>query len=174
MRVNRISPLLAFSIVILSAAFLATATQRTSVTGSHGSNLPSKHSTPLVEQRLEGGYWRSDHTFRPMLIVTNILENAELPVTPSLYAADGTEYQLPPVTLGPAGVSFIDIIAALSAAPDEIKNHFSEHGSASVKYVWHSPGAVSAMVQNRDAKRSLNFNFDLRTPMVMKHSHRRP
>jgi len=131
---------------------------------------PTSYKAPLSEQRLEGGYWRVDHTFRPMLIVTNFLENAALPVTPALYAADGTEYQLPPVTLGPAGVSSIDIIEALNAAPDEIKTHFSEYGSADVKYVWHWPGAVSAMVQNRDAKRSLNFNFELRTTNAMKHA----
>src|SRR5437660_11283776 len=130
---------------------------------------PKGYRTPLSEQRLTGGFWRVDHTFTPFLIITSFIQNAELPVTPVLYAADGTEYGLPPVTLGPGGVSFVDIIAALNSAPDEIKSHFSEYGSAGVKYVWHSAGAVSAIVQNRDAKRSLNFNFELRSPMLMKH-----
>jgi len=113
-----------------------------------------------------GGYWRIDHTFQPMLIITNVLQNIELPVRPVLYAADGTEYKLSPVTLAPAGVSSIDIRAVLSIAPEEIKSHFSNYGSAAVKYVWHWPGAASALVENRDAKRSLNFGFELRSPKM--------
>ena len=125
---------------------------------------PVRYKTPLAEQRMAGGYWRTDHTFEPVLIVTNALENVKLPITPVLYAADGTEYDLPPVTIDAAGVYSIDIRAAVSAAPDEVKNHFSSYGSAAVKYVWHWPGAANAMVENRDAKRSLNFVFELRTP----------
>jgi hypothetical protein len=131
---------------------------------------PPDYKTPLAEQRMAGGYWRVDHTFEPMLIITNFLENMQLPVTPVLYAADGTEYRLPTVILEPAGVSSIDIRAALSAAPDELKGHFSEYGSVAVKYVWHWAGAASAMVQNRDTTRSLNFNFELQsTSMTMQH-----
>ena len=96
-------------------------------------------------------------------------------MTPFLYAADGTEYQLSPITLAPAGVVSVDIRGALGAAPEEIKAHFSDYGSAAVKYVWHWSGAATAMVDNRDAKRSLNFGFELRAPMpsmrgiAMKH-----
>lgn len=131
---------------------------------------PKGHTKPLAEQRLAGGFWRVDHTFLPSLIITNFLQNAELPVRPVLYAADGTEYGLPPVTLGPGGVSSVDIVAALNSAPNEIKSHFSDRGSAGIKYLWHSAGAVSAMVRNRDAKRSLNFNFELHSPLAMQHS----
>jgi hypothetical protein len=116
-----------------------------------------------------GGYWRIDHSFNPTLVITNFLENVELPVTPILYGADGTEYQLPLTTLSAAGVTSIDIRAALNAAPSEIQAHFSDYGSAAVKYAWHWQGAATAMVQNRDAKRSLNFNFQLRTPAPMQH-----
>ena len=79
------------------------------------------------------------------------------------------EYQLPAINLSPAGVASIDIRAALGAAPAELRAHFSDFGSAAVKYVWHWSGAATSLVENRDAKRSLNFNFELRTPMAMKH-----
>ncbi len=129
---------------------------------------PTHSETPFAEQRMVGGYWRVDHTFEPNLVITNFLANVALPVTPIIYAADGTEYQLPTVTLAPDGVASVDIRAAISAAPDELKGHFSEYGSVAVKYVWHRAGAASAMVQNRDPKRSLNFNFELQsTSMTM-------
>jgi hypothetical protein len=115
---------------------------------------------------MAGGYWRTDHTFQPMLVITNTLESIELSVTPVFYAADGTEYDLPAVTLTPAGVSSIEIRSAIAAAPDQIRTHFTEYGSAAVKYVWHWSGAASADVVNRDAMRSLNFGFELRSPKM--------
>jgi hypothetical protein len=167
------------SIVLLAVAFTLASVaandafrpqQKQLITSQSPSpQAPTGYKTPLSEQLLAGGFWRVDHTFAPVLIITNFIQNAELAVTPVLYAADGTEYQLPPITLGPAGVSLTDIRAALNSAPAEIKDHFSDYGSAAVKYMWHWPGAASAMVQNRDAKRSLNFNFELRAPMAMQH-----
>lgn len=185
MRVYRVSSISTLVIAILTAELLIAASldiapnRLTNLQAAPQNTGPSRstspqppppsYKTPLAEQRMAGGYWRIDHTFEPTLIITNFLENVELPVTPILYSADGTEYELRPITLAQAGVSSIDIRAALNAAPEGIKDHFSEYGSVALKYVWHWPGAVSAMVQNRDAKRSLNFNFELRTPMVMQH-----
>ncbi len=184
MRIHRIPSLLTVSTTILTAGLLIAATLETppnrssNVKAAPQNTKPSRVSTPqppsgfptpLAEQRLAGGYWRIDHTFQPSLIITNVLQNIELPVTPLLYAADGTEYQLPQVTLAPAGVASVDIRAALSVAPNEIKAHFSDYGSAAVKYVWHWSGAATALVENRDAMRSLNFNFELNTPMLMQH-----
>jgi hypothetical protein len=181
MRVHRISSVLTISTAILTACLLIAASLETapsrssSVQAAHQNTGPSRPSTPqppsgyptpLAEQRMAGGYWRIDHTFQPTLIITNVLQNIELPVTPVVYAADGTEYQLSPVTLAPAGVSSIDIRSAIAVAPDQIRDHFTEYGSAAVKYVWHWSGAASAQVDNRDAKRSLNFGFELRSPMM--------
>src|SRR3984893_8162111 len=181
MSVYRVSSISTLTIAILTAGFLVTASldiapnhltilqaaPRSTGPSSPASSQPqTTYKTPLAEHIMAGGYWRIDHTFEPTLIITNFLQNLDLPATPIIYAADGTEYRLPTVTLPPAGVYSIDIRAALGVAPEEIKNHFSDHGSAAVKYVWHWPGAASAMVQNRDAKRSLNFNFELRAPMA--------
>jgi hypothetical protein len=184
MRIHRVSSVLTICTTILTAGLLIatsweTPLNRSSSVQAGSQNIgprrasspqpPSGYKTPLAEQRISGGHWRADHTFEPTFIITNSLRNIELPVTPVLYAANGTEYELPPVTLAPAGVASIDIRAALSVAPEEIKDRFSDYGSAAVKYVWHSPGAASALVENRDAKRSLNFGFELRTPMAMQN-----
>jgi hypothetical protein len=187
MRAHRISSVLTVTTAILTAGLLIAesletmpssslrvqaASQNRASTRASSPPPPLDYPTPLAGQRMAGGYWRIDHTFQPTLIITNVLRTVDLPVTPLLYAADGTEYQLSPLTLAPAGVVSVDIRAALSAAPEETKAHFSDYGSAAVKYVWHSPGAATALVENRDAKRSLNFGFELRTPMAampMKH-----
>ena len=137
------------------------ATAHTLPVGSRTRLIPQSNDG-RAEQEIQGGYWRIDHTFEPMLIITNILESP-LPVRPSIYAADGTEYELPTLTLASAGVAYIDIRQSISTAPEEIRLHFSDHGSVGLKYLWQWPGAVSAIVQNRDVKRSLNFNFELRT-----------
>jgi hypothetical protein len=124
-------------------------------------------SSTAAEHWMVGGYWRLDHTFEPALIITNFLENSKLAVSPLLYAADGTEYSLPTVTLGPSGVTSIDIRTSLSEAPADIRSHFSQFGSAAFKYPSTSSNVATGMIQNRDAKRSLNFNSELRTPMTI-------
>ena len=78
------------------------------------------YKTPLSLQQMQGGYWRIDHTFAPTLHITNFLENVDLPVTPVLYMADGTEYDLPPVVLDRSGVMEVDILQALREAPPAI------------------------------------------------------
>jgi hypothetical protein len=166
---NRKSSLLVASATILSALFLLASLRVARPASSRPAAAP-KHKTGLAEHEMQGGYWRADHTFEPALILTNILENTALTVTPVLYAADGSEYDLPPLTLGPAGVAIVDIRQSLDAAPDDLRAHFSDHGSAGVKYFWQWAGAVDAMVQNRDAKRSLNFNFCLRAQAGMQHA----
>jgi hypothetical protein len=154
-----------FAISIISVGFLfGGPTPRHKTHSAHGlsAGLGDAH-------RMEGGFWRVDHTFEPMLIVSNVLEKAELPVSPILYAADGTEFRLPSITIAPSGVASIDIRNTLKNVPPEIRAHFSQFGSAAIEYVWSTPGAASAMIQNRDAKRSLNFNSEFRASGTMRH-----
>lgn len=177
MRATRVSSVLTVSAAIFSAVLLiassldsgvfrtsaAQPTPARSQAKAPKAQPPTDLPGPLLEQRLVGGFWRLDHTFGPTLIITNALQNVALPVTPILYTADGREYDLPVITLSPAGVSSIDIRSAVAGAPEEIRARFSDSGSAALKYAWHSSGVVSALVENRDAKRSLNFDFELLT-----------
>ena len=137
-------------------------------TSNNSQVLQSSESfaTPSESFELQGGFWRIDHTFRPVLILTNVLQTNSLSATPVLYAADGTEFRLSQVKLGPAGVANVDILQAIQSAPADIRAHFSQYGSVSVRYAWHWPGAIGAAVQNRDIQRSLNYNFDLHAAMM--------
>ena len=119
---------------------------------------------PLAPQELAGGFWRTDHDFKPTLQITNVLSIAPLTVTPVLYMADGTSYSLGPYKLAVSGVVAIDLRAALEEAPAAVVPHVSDHGSVRIEYEWHWANAITASVQNIDAPRSLNFTFELRTP----------
>jgi len=60
------------------------------------------HKRPMVSQYADGGFWRVDHGFKSQLVLTNVLINSPLMVTPVLYMEDGTRYELKPVTLSPS------------------------------------------------------------------------
>ena len=152
--------LLTLSIVLTGACTLLFAVDANSFTPPPYRNAP-------VLQQMDGGFWRTDGTFRPILHITNYLVDQTLVVTPVLYMADGTEYDLTPVTLPAAETTGVDIVEALDNLPGSQRSHLSEYGSAGVKYIWHWSNAVKAMVQNLDIPRSLNYNFLLRTPMKM-------
>jgi hypothetical protein len=123
-----------------------------------------------IAQTLVGGFWRTDHTFESTLVIRNVLENDWLRVSPSLYASDGTTFKLPVTIIQPSGLASIDIRAALNLAPAEVSRHFSLFGSAAITFQSAIPGAATAMIQNRDAKRSLNFNSEFRAQSTMRHS----
>ncbi len=128
---------------------------------------PKGYPTPIVLRQMNGGFWRADHTFSPILYITNLLVTNSLQVRPVLYMADGTEYDLAPVTVSAAGVTQVSIADALRVAPAKIQPHISEFGSVGLRYEWHWQNAVSAMVQNLDTTRSLNFNYPVHTAMKM-------
>jgi hypothetical protein len=123
----------------------------------------------LQRQQSQGGFWRVDHTFTPLLHINNLLHNVPITVTPMLYMADGTEYDLEPVMLAAAGVATIDIRDVLLNAPPEVQVHISEYGTAAIKYEWQW-SAVAGTIQNLDARRSLNFNYPLHARLDMGHS----
>jgi hypothetical protein len=64
---------------------------------------------------MEGGFWKVDQDFNPILRLKNVLLNQALSVNPILYFADGTPYPLPVITLEPAGVAQVNIRIALQS-----------------------------------------------------------
>src|SRR5579859_2260521 len=85
---------------------------------AHGSakkpiNLPLL--SPNTQQGAEGGFWRTDNNFDPILHLKNVLLNHPLDVTPFLFFADGNEVKLPVVHLVPAGVASVDLRIAIQS-----------------------------------------------------------
>lgn len=128
------------------------------------------HHAPTTPQGLEGGFWRTDQEFDPILRLKNVLLKQPLTVTPILYLADGTEYDLPTVNLEPAGVAQVNIRYALESAPAAIQNHISTYGMAGISYHWSWP-AVLATIQNTDEIASLTITSSLRADIRKTHAN---
>jgi hypothetical protein len=69
--------------------------------------------SPNTPQGTEGGFWKVDGSFEPILRLKNVLLKQSLTVTPILYFADGTPYPLTPIFLDPAGLAQVNIRIAL-------------------------------------------------------------
>jgi hypothetical protein len=119
-------------------------------------SLPPKHSQ-MVPQGDLGGLWRTDGGFRSNLVIKNDLQTAPLAAVPVLFMADGTEYDLPSIQLEPSGVSLLDINNALQNAPDSIRSHVSQYGSAGLRYQWYWPGVILGSIRVSDEVMSLEY-----------------
>ncbi len=110
-----------------------------------------------------------DTNFDPILRLKNILLKQSLNVTPILYFADGTEYDLPALTLEPAGVAQVNIRLALENAPASIQARASSYGMAGISYQWSWP-AVIASIQNTDEIASLTITSSLHADVRTTHA----
>lgn len=126
---------------------------------SLSAQTPQARPLPLLPrttpQGVEGGFWRMDGSFDPVLHLKNVLLKQPLDVTPEIFFADGTEYDLPVVHLDPAGVASVDIKIAVGSLPPAIAPHVSTYGMVGISYQW-SWSAVLASIQNTDEIASLS------------------
>ncbi|MGH9452943.1 MAG: Ig-like domain-containing protein [Terriglobia bacterium] len=86
---------------------------------------------------------------------------APIQVTPVLYMADGTEYDLPSITLGTAGIATVNINHALAAAPPALAAHVSQYGSTALRYQYPWGGVVRAQMVVVNIPQSLVFTGPL-------------
>jgi len=119
---------------------------------------------PYVPTRLEQytafcALWRTDATFRSTIRISNQLSISPIDVTPTLYMADGTAFELPPVHVPQAGVATLDVNANLAQAPAGLRAHLSSFGSAAIKYKYDWQGAAYATMAILDVVRSLEYSY---------------
>ena len=131
--------------------------------------IPMTKLSPNTPQGVEGGFWSVDNNFDPVIRLKNVLLNQPLSVTPVLYFADGTEYQLPLVTLEPAGIWQINIRIALQSVPAGLASHVSTYGMAGISYQWSWP-AVIATIQNTDEISSLTHTSSFRAESLLREA----
>ncbi len=100
-------PLVTVSLVLVSSLLVrhaqrirAQSQQNTSPATANGGQ-----QTPASTYSLFCGLWRVDRGFVSTIHVKNSLVVGPLEVTPVLFMADGTEYDLPAVTLATAGAA---------------------------------------------------------------------
>lgn len=128
------------------------------------------NSKPPVPYELFCPLWRTDHTFEATIRIKNELVIAPMTVVPVLFMADGTEYDLAPLTIDSADVGFVSINDALQQAPAPIQPHVSQFGSAALRFIygWNS---VSGSIQSIDRPRSLIHQYPFVRSMPMGASH---
>ncbi len=122
-----------------------------------GSATTTGSTQTTATYTLFAGLWRVDGGFVSTLRIRNSLVVAPLDVTPVLFMADGTEYDLPVVHLPTAGVAEVNINQALAEAPASLATHLSQYGSAGLRYQYTSPGHVLASIQMLNVPQSLIF-----------------
>jgi len=135
---------------------------------SAGAKMPS--GGMAMPQTLVCPLWRVSPNLAAKIHIKNALMVAPLAVTPTLYMADGTPYQLPPVELPMSGEVTVDLNQALANAPSWLGGHISDYGSAALTYRWDGAGHVSASMNLKDLVHSLTFHqtfFDLPSSMRM-------
>jgi hypothetical protein len=131
-------------------------------------------SMSLTAQSDEGGLWRTDGGFQSVMMLKNILLTTKMSVTPVLYMADGTEYDLPPVNLDKGGVAMVNLNNALQSAPTSIQSHISTYGSAAIRYKWAWKNAVGAAIRVGDDGNSLVYLSHLNANANETHSTSAP
>jgi len=121
-------------------------------------------SQPYSPTRLEQysafcALWRTDVTFRSTIRISNQLAASPIDVTPTLYMADGTALDLPPVHVAQSGVATVDVNSALAQVPADLQAHVSTFGSAAIRYRYDWQGAAYATMSILDLTRSLEYSY---------------
>jgi hypothetical protein len=101
--------------------------------------------------------WRGDSGFRSTIRLSNQLLVNEINARVTLYMADGTPYELPGVRLAPGAVAAVDVNDALEKAPDTVRSHVSDYGSAAVRYQYDWQGVIYASMSVLNVPRSLEY-----------------
>jgi hypothetical protein len=114
---------------------------------------------------LFSGLWRVDANFESTIHIKNSSVVAPVEVAPVLYMADGTEYDLAPVTIPTTGTSMVSVNQALVQAPPALRAHLSSYGSAALRYQG-IPMSVTAKIEMLDATRSLLFTASFIRSMI--------
>lgn len=154
-------PLVLVSLVLVSSMLVrhaqrirAQSQQNTSPATPNGGQ-----QTPVSTYSLFCGLWRVDRGFVSTIHVKNSLVVGPLEVTPVVFMADGTEYDLPAVTLATAGAASLNVNDALANAPASLAGHLSQYGSAALRYQYRSPGHVVGSIEIINIPQSLIFTY---------------
>lgn len=152
------------ALVALAALAALAWTIRSPLSGArpHAAAAPTPPKMPsggmAMPQTLVCGLWRMSPDLVAKIHIKSALMVAPLAVTPTLYMADGTSYQLPPVEVPMSGEATVNINQALEDAPPWLGAHVSNYGSAVLTYIWDGAGHVSASMNMKDLVHSLTFH----------------
>ncbi len=144
-------------LLLVLASFVAYHSPR-SIRGQASSATQSSGGT-VSTHTLFSGLWRVDGGFVSTIRMKNSLVVGPIDVTPVLYMADGTAYELPPVDFAKTAVATVNVNQALANAPAELAAHLSQFGSAALRYQYKTPGHVLGSMEILNIPQSLVFTY---------------
>lgn len=112
-------------------------------------------------QTLWGVYWTVQPGFTSTLEMKNNLVAEPLSVSVSLYFANGEEYPLSPVQLGPRQTAIIDLNRAIESLPSAVAARAGQEGTLEVEFVAPTPSALMGSVSVANPERGIAWNFFL-------------
>jgi len=106
------------------------------------------------------GLWRTDGGFTSTIQLQNRLVTGPITVTPILFMADGSEYDLAGINVPASGVATVNVNSALrgisATAAAGFAGHLSEYGSAALRFTG-SPTALTAQTAIGSTTLSLSY-----------------
>jgi hypothetical protein len=129
------------------------------LTGPNPALLSAEVSHDWPEQVLWAVYWSTEPGFLSTLEMKNNRIRDTLTARVSLYFANGHEYYLPPITLGPREAVAVNLNRIMDSLPASVARGADKYGSIEVEY--NGPNSASIMggvsVVNLDQKLAWNF-----------------
>ncbi len=150
-----IATLATTALAFLSLGAGSSRSSQTQTKGSHPASLPSGRSP--APHTLYCGLWRTDGGFVSTAHIKNVLVTARLQITPVIYTADGTEYDLQPLNLQAGGIANLNVNDSLRDAPAAVQTHLSDFGTLALRFVSQSSVNVAASMQILNEPQSLTL-----------------
>ena len=114
-----------------------------------------------VEQILWGPYWTVQPGFTSTLEMKNNRAEETLPVNVSLYFANGEEYYLDPIQLGPRQTVVIDLNHIIESLPASVRARAGKEGTVKVIFYSANHSALMGSVSVTNPERGIAWNFRL-------------
>ena len=113
------------------------------------------------EHTLWASYWTVEPGFRSTLTMKNNRGEETLPVQVSLYFANGEEYYLDPMQLGPRQTAVIDLNQVYESLPSSIRARAGKEGTAEVTFEGPNESALMGSISVTNPQKGLAWNFRL-------------
>jgi hypothetical protein len=112
-------------------------------------------------QALWAAYWTIEPGYTSTLEMKNNLVQSPLDVTISLYFANGEEYPLSPITIGPRQTVVLDISSVIGSLPPAVRARAGTQGTLEVDFNAATPSALMGSVSVANPVLGTAWNFFL-------------
>jgi hypothetical protein len=112
-------------------------------------------------QALWAAYWTIEPGFTSTLEMKNNLVQSPLDITVSLYFANGEEYPLSPIAIGPRQTVVLDISSIIASLPPAVRARAGTQGTLEVDFNAPTPSALMGSISVANPALGTAWNFFL-------------